>query len=65
MKKYIYLLPYISIIFPSNVLGGLFGGPSNFYECIVERMKGQKKFMYQTVKKSCEREFESKYIIRI
>jgi len=41
-------------------MGGIFGGPSNYDECMVERMKGQERYMYSTVRKSCEREFEVK-----
>lgn len=60
MNKIMYVLSVISILFPGSVMAGLFGGPSNYDECMVERMKGQERYMYSTVKKSCEREFEVK-----
>lgn len=47
-------------IAPKLAIAGLFGGPSNYDECVVDRMKGQEKFMYGAVRRSCEREFEVK-----
>jgi hypothetical protein len=45
---------------PGIAAADLFGGPSNYDACVAERMKGLERIMFNTVSKSCEREFEVK-----
>ncbi len=49
---------------PSIAIADLFGGPSNYEACVAERMQGLELKLFDTVRRSCEREFEVKLVPR-
>lgn len=47
----------VLLIVSGSVSSGVFG-PSNFEECVLDKMKGQLPAMRPTASKACERDFE-------
>ncbi|MGV0982683.1 MAG: hypothetical protein ACOYB0_10015 [Polynucleobacter sp.] len=48
--KFAILIPII--FFSANVFAGLFG-PSNYEECVLDRMKGQDRWLLSTAREAC------------
>lgn len=58
MKIY-YLIIGLFSLFSANALADFFG-PSNYDECVAENMRGQERIMLNTVRRVCQRDFETK-----
>jgi len=52
-----YKISFIMLFLPTAAFAGFFG-PSNFDECMVDKMKGQDPIMYSNVQKLCINKFE-------
>lgn len=48
--KFTFLFPFI--FFSCNVFAGLFG-PTNYEECVLDKMKGQDRWMLSTAREAC------------
>ena len=58
-KKSLLIVSLAFLILSGPAKADLFGGPDNFDECVADKMKGQIASMIYTVRRACERKFET------